>query len=200
MSVDLQASSHQLPDATSRSIGSARAVELWQHAADSVPAAVLALPGDPIIAQRAGCVSGSALLVSSLLGAFGVFQLQSSAIAHLTNVYGLALAVLTLTLKADLPQAAVAKEAVITQARFLGAPAGVAALHLVQCSLAFSQGSVGFILAGLTALAAGMLELTIWYMRSSAMRSNDTTGLIDGQSEPLPAESRRNLDVMLQQC
>lgn len=109
------------------------------------------------------------------------------------------LAVLTVVLEAEIPQVAALREAVIGQARFLGTPQGIAALHFVQCNFAFVQGSVSYVLAGLVTVVAVLLQLLVWYTRGGTIGS-DSTGLIAGQMEPLPMlpTDPRNMHVIMQ--
>mmetsp|Transcript_46395 Transcript_46395/g.92044 ORF Transcript_46395/g.92044 Transcript_46395/m.92044 type:complete len:189 (+) Transcript_46395:59-625(+) len=175
--------------------GGAPALEKLKAVASDFPGLLQAVPGDPVIAKRIGLSGGFALLIAALLGPFsvGIFISEASAVGHVANVYSLFLALLSLLLDAEFEQAAAPRELVLSHVRCLGLPQGVGVIHLVQSSLAFAQGSAGHILAGIPALIAGVLQLVIWRLRTGALASNDNTGLIAGQLNPMQTEATSGL-------
>mmetsp|Transcript_124243 Transcript_124243/g.264838 ORF Transcript_124243/g.264838 Transcript_124243/m.264838 type:complete len:202 (-) Transcript_124243:31-636(-) len=180
----------------------ARTLAWAQAAAESMPGALRAIPGDPGIAKNVSLVSAGWLLIATVAGALGLLTLEASAVGHLANVYCALLAAATLVLEADelVPFLAATREIIVVQAKCLGSPLGVAVLQALQFTLALAQGTAEYVLPALAALAACVLHVLVWYIRSGAtMASNDNTGLIAGQSEPLPTEAR-NMDVMMQNC
>jgi hypothetical protein len=161
------------------------ATESLRNVWATMPTNVKDVPGDPLIARRTGLVAGALLVLTALLAPMGALAIEASHIAHLANLYGLALGALTVLLEVELPQAERFREAVVGQARFLAAPQGMGALHLAQGALAIAQGSIGHVIAGTAALAACALDFVIWYLRRGAMMDTDgASGLMTGQSTP----------------
>ncbi|CAE8587076.1 unnamed protein product [Polarella glacialis] len=176
--------------------GSARAIVdrasgVAQDLIAALPSSLSAVPGDPAIASKAGFVAGVSLMLASVLGASGILEMEASSISHLSNTYVFLIAALAAVVEVEtapwIPQSAtIAREVILGQARFLGTSAGMTGLQLVLCSLALAQGSVGYILLGLPALVAAVLDALVWHARSmSAQSAGDGSGLIDGQLDPM---------------
>merc|ERR1712085_90741 len=163
----------------------------------NLPGALQAVPGDPIVARRAGVVAGVCLVLAAILGPIGVFSKEDSVTGDLDNFFTFLLAALTLVVELDLPQTFVLREPIVSQAKFLSTPLGLAGLHAVQGLLACAQAGVGYVLSGLVALVACILQVLVWHMRSVA--ATDDQGLIEGNYTPTSlaaAEEQRNRDLM----
>merc|ERR1712194_466147 len=104
----------------------------------NLPGTLQAVPGDPIVARRAG-------VVAAILGPIGVFSKEDSVTGDLDNFFTFLLAALTLVVELDLPQTFVLREPIVSQAKFLSTPLGLAGLHAVQGLLACAQAGVGYV-------------------------------------------------------
>lgn len=153
--------------------------------AAAMPGSLKALP-EPESVRLVGLAAGALLLMASFLGPLGVLALGGSAVARLMNLYGLALACLTVILEAEVVHFETARGLVLSQARFLEGLAGRAGLHLSQGLMAVSQCSVGYVLAGLVAIAAGGLGLWAWWAQRSLTAEDRGTALDDMRQPQAP--------------
>mmetsp|Transcript_176765 Transcript_176765/g.566967 ORF Transcript_176765/g.566967 Transcript_176765/m.566967 type:complete len:206 (+) Transcript_176765:68-685(+) len=175
--------------------GAARALQWVQGVglgvAAVMPGSMRSVPGDPVIARRAGVVAAAALLFVGVFGPLGLARHEESATGNLADLQ-----------QADLPQTAAPREALLVQARCLGAPQGLVLLHGVLGVFAWAQGGALYILAAVGAFAACALQLTVWHSRR--MDAGDSTGLVAGQHMPYAmhtmSEEDRNRDVIMQNC
>eukprot|EP00930_Biecheleria_cincta_P077190 TRINITY_DN64466_c0_g1_i1.p1 TRINITY_DN64466_c0_g1~~TRINITY_DN64466_c0_g1_i1.p1 ORF type:complete len:222 (+),score=41.24 TRINITY_DN64466_c0_g1_i1:1-666(+) len=180
------------------SVLAGRASALAQSVAAALPGSLAAVPGDPVVAKQVGTVAGGALLFATLMGLFGVFTTEASAISHVSNFYAIILSALAVIMQAEpslaLPERVIAlREIILAQARILGTFLGLAGLHLIMTTLTLAQGSVAYILLGLPSLLATALHGMVWHQRSMA-DTGDDTGLVHAQLSPMPGDPR-NFDA-----